>query len=107
MAALEEAKEESGWKLVHADVFRPPQTAPMLFAVMVGTGVQLGLMTLATLSFALIGLLSPANRGSLLTAFILIFVFMGASAGYHSSRVYVWGERERAAAAPAATATAD
>jgi transmembrane 9 superfamily protein 2/4 len=88
VAALEEAKEESGWKLVHADVFRPPQTAPMLFAVMVGTGVQLGLMTLATLSFALIGLLSPANRGSLLTAFILLFVFMGAFAGYHASRTY-------------------
>ncbi len=30
-AALEEAKEESGWKLVHGDVFRPPTTAPMLF----------------------------------------------------------------------------
>ena len=67
---------------MHADVFRPPKTYPMLFAVCVGTGVQLGLMTLATLSFALFGLLSPANRGSLLTAFILIFVFMGASAGY-------------------------
>jgi transmembrane 9 superfamily protein 2/4 len=29
--ALEEAKEESGWKLVHGDVFRPPTTYPMLF----------------------------------------------------------------------------
>jgi transmembrane 9 superfamily protein 2/4 len=29
-AALEEAKEESGWKLVHGDVFRPPQHHPML-----------------------------------------------------------------------------
>jgi len=30
-SVLEEAKEESGWKLVHGDVFRPPATAPMLF----------------------------------------------------------------------------
>ena len=30
-ALVEEAKEESGWKLVHGDVFRPPTTAPMLF----------------------------------------------------------------------------
>jgi transmembrane 9 superfamily protein 2/4 len=30
-SSLEEAKEESGWKLVHGDVFRPPQYAPMLF----------------------------------------------------------------------------
>lgn len=30
-STLEEAKEESGWKLVHGDVFRPPSTYPMLF----------------------------------------------------------------------------
>jgi transmembrane 9 superfamily protein 2/4 len=28
-SAVEEAKEESGWKLVHGDVFRPPQSYPM------------------------------------------------------------------------------
>lgn len=28
---LEEAKEESGWKLVHGDVFRPPVSHPLLF----------------------------------------------------------------------------
>ncbi|KAH8063034.1 hypothetical protein JL722_2189 [Aureococcus anophagefferens] len=32
-ALLDEAKEESGWKLVHADVFRPPRVSPMLFSV--------------------------------------------------------------------------
>lgn len=31
MASLEEAREESGWKLVHGDVFRPPAAHPMLF----------------------------------------------------------------------------
>lgn len=45
-------------------------------------------MCIATLSFALLGLLSPANRGSLVTAFILLFVFMGSFAGYFSSIVY-------------------
>lgn len=87
-AALEEASEESGWKLVHGDIFRPPQTLPMLFSVFVGSGVQLILMCIATLSFALLGLLSPANRGSLITAFILLFVFMGSFAGYYSSVIY-------------------
>eukprot|EP01038_Epipyxis_sp_PR26KG_P016091 gene16091-21859_t len=85
---LEEAKEETGWKLVHGDVFRPPTTYPMLFSVFVGSGVQLFLMSLATLTFALLGLLSPANRGSLITAFILLFVFMGSFAGYYSSIIY-------------------
>jgi transmembrane 9 superfamily protein 2/4 len=37
----EEEKEESGWKLIHAHVFRPPDQFPMLLSVFVGTGVQL------------------------------------------------------------------
>jgi transmembrane 9 superfamily protein 2/4 len=84
----EEAAEESGWKLVHADVFRPPSFSPMLFSVFVGTGVQVCCMTAATMVIALLGLLSPANRGSLLTTLLLLFVFMGSFAGYYSSRTY-------------------
>jgi len=33
MQTLEEAQEETGWKLVHGDVFRPPQTQPLLLSV--------------------------------------------------------------------------
>ncbi|CAK4198151.1 unnamed protein product [Aphanomyces euteiches] len=84
----EEAAEESGWKLVHADVFRPPSYSPMLFSVVVGTGVQVCCMSSATMVIALLGLLSPANRGSLLTTLLLLFVFMGSFAGFHSSRTY-------------------
>mmetsp|Transcript_23891 Transcript_23891/g.35055 ORF Transcript_23891/g.35055 Transcript_23891/m.35055 type:complete len:644 (+) Transcript_23891:68-1999(+) len=88
MATSDEAREESGWKMCHGDVFRPPTTFPMLLSVFVGTGVQLICMSVATLTFSLLGLLSPDNRGSLTTAFILLFVFMGSFAGYHSSRTY-------------------
>jgi transmembrane 9 superfamily protein 2/4 len=35
-----EDKEETGWKLVHGDVFRPPTKAPLLFAAFVGVGNQ-------------------------------------------------------------------
>lgn len=87
-ATAEEAKEESGWKLVHTDVFRPPSDSPMLYSVMVGTGVQLVMMAIAALGFALLGFLSPANRGSLLTALLLLYVFMGAFAGFFSSRIF-------------------
>mmetsp|Transcript_68941 Transcript_68941/g.135482 ORF Transcript_68941/g.135482 Transcript_68941/m.135482 type:complete len:641 (+) Transcript_68941:77-1999(+) len=86
--ALEDAKEESGWKLCHADVFRAPAGGKMLLSVLVGTGMQLLFMTAATLVFALMGFLSPANRGSLLTALLLLYVFMGSVAGYHSSRMF-------------------
>ncbi len=37
MQTLEEAQEESGWKLVHGDVFRPPAVSPMLLSVLAGT----------------------------------------------------------------------
>jgi len=85
---LDEAKEESGWKLVHADVFRPPTFSPMLFSVCIGSGVQLGCMLLLTLTFALFGFLSPANRGSLITALLMLYVFAGGAGGHAAARVY-------------------
>mmetsp|Transcript_2612 Transcript_2612/g.10049 ORF Transcript_2612/g.10049 Transcript_2612/m.10049 type:complete len:691 (-) Transcript_2612:313-2385(-) len=87
-AAIEDDKEETGWKLVHADVFRPPVTSPMAFAVLIGSGAQLGGMAIFSLAFAVAGLLSPANRGSLITAMLMLFVFMGAVGGYAAARIY-------------------
>eukprot|EP00457_Paulinella_chromatophora_P003085 gb/GEZN01003090.1/.p1 GENE.gb/GEZN01003090.1/~~gb/GEZN01003090.1/.p1 ORF type:complete len:661 (-),score=103.75 gb/GEZN01003090.1/:257-2239(-) len=88
--------EEKGWKLVHGDVFRPPQNW-QYFAVLLGTGTQIFAMTLITLTFALLGFLSPANRGGLLTAVVILFVFMGALAGYNSTRIYkMFGEISKA-----------
>jgi len=84
----EETLEETGWKLVHADVFRPPIFSPMLLATFVGTGAQLLMMCLLLVIFALLGFLSPANRGGLLTALLLLFVFMGTFAGFVSARLY-------------------
>ncbi|XP_024396557.1 transmembrane 9 superfamily member 7 [Physcomitrium patens] len=84
---LEEAQEETGWKLVHGDVFRPPINAGLLCAY-VGTGVQFLGMTVVTMIFALFGFLSPANRGGLMTAMLLLWVFMGLFAGYSSARLY-------------------
>merc|ERR1740130_1184158 len=45
-------------------------------------------MLLTTLCFAVLGFLSPANRGGLMTAMLLLFVFMGVFAGYTSARLY-------------------
>ncbi|KAF5832623.1 EMP/nonaspanin domain family protein [Dunaliella salina] len=83
----EDAQEETGWKLVHGDVFRPPANASLL-ATFVGTGVQLFGMAMVTMLFALLGFLSPANRGGLMTAMLMMFVFMGLFAGYFSARLY-------------------
>merc|ERR1712100_766880 len=69
MQTLEEAQEESGWKLVHGDVFRAPETSPMLLSVLAGTGVQIFAMVLAAMAFAILGFLSPANRAVCLLQF--------------------------------------
>ena len=87
LETAEEAAEETGWKLVHGDVFRPPVHSSWL-AVAVGTGVQLFCMTLVVMVFAVLGFLSPANRGGLMTAILLLFVFSGSFAGYASARLY-------------------
>jgi len=83
----DEAQEETGWKLVHGDAFRAPTNASLL-CVYVGTGVQFFAMTLVTMIFAILGFLSPSNRGGLMTAMLLLWVFMGLFAGYASSRLY-------------------
>lgn len=82
----EEAAEETGWKLVHGDVFRKPRWSKML-AVSVGSGLQTLGMAVATLFFAVLGFVSPAHRGGLLGSMMVLFSFMGIVAGYASARI--------------------
>jgi transmembrane 9 superfamily protein 2/4 len=83
----EEQKEETGWKLIHGDVFRPPKHANWL-CILAGTGTQVIAMVLVTLFFAALNFLSPANRGGLTSALLFFFVFLGMLAGYNSTRLY-------------------
>lgn len=85
--AIEEALEESGWKLVHGDVFRPPRY-PRLFSAVVGSGIQIFIMAVITIFFAMLGMLSPASRGALMTVAIMLYVFSGLTAGYIAARLY-------------------
>ncbi|KAL8728753.1 MAG: hypothetical protein Q9181_005238 [Wetmoreana brouardii] len=80
-------QEDSGWKLVHGDVFRTPKN-PLLLSVFLGNGAQLFVMTGCTIIFALLGFLSPSNRGSLGTVMILLYTIFGFIGGYTSARVY-------------------
>ena len=82
-----EDQEEFGWKLVHADIFRSPNY-PMLLSVCVGSGIQLLCMSVFTLVFAMMGFLSPARRGSLVMALLVLFVLMGGVGGYAMARIY-------------------
>ncbi|MBE3041980.1 transmembrane 9 family protein [Candidatus Bathyarchaeota archaeon] len=80
-------QEDSGWKLVHGDVFRNP-SKPLLLSILLGNGAQLFVMTGLTIVFALLGFLSPSNRGSLGTIMILLYTVLGFVGGYVSARVY-------------------
>lgn len=93
--------EETGWKLVHGDVFRPPPHQ-MILVNMVGTGIQLlgmvGTVVCKWLTvwlsigncsvFAALGMLSPSSRGSLMSAAVFLFCFLGLISGYHAGRLY-------------------
>lgn len=46
--SYDETIEETGWKLVHGDVFRPPKNS-RLFAAFVGTGIQIFWMSFITI----------------------------------------------------------
>ncbi|KAH9485413.1 Transmembrane 9 superfamily member 7 [Psilocybe cubensis] len=83
----EDVQEDWGWKLVHGEVFRAPRNSLPL-SVLVGNGSQLMAMTIVTLVFALMGFLSPSNRGSLATVMMVCWSFFGSVGGYFSSRVY-------------------
>lgn len=84
---VEDGQDDSGWKLVHGDVFRPPKN-PLLLSVLLGNGAQLFAMTALTIIFALLGFLSPSNRGALGTAIIVFYTLFGFFGGYASARAY-------------------
>ncbi|XP_006639690.1 transmembrane 9 superfamily member 4 [Lepisosteus oculatus] len=84
---IEDTMEESGWKNVHGDVFRPPQY-PMILSSMLGSGIQLFCMVLIVIIVAMLGMLSPSSRGALMTTACFLFMFMGVFGGYFAGRLY-------------------
>ncbi|XP_047980576.1 transmembrane 9 superfamily member 1-like [Salvia hispanica] len=81
-----DANEESGWKLVHGDVFRPTQSLAVLSAV-VGTGAQLATLVLLVIILAIVGMLY-IGRGAIVTTFIVCYAFTSFIAGYVSGGMY-------------------
>ncbi|CAD7703264.1 unnamed protein product [Ostreobium quekettii] len=81
-------KEEAGWKMVSGDVFRCPSN-PIGLAVRFGSGVQIISTCAVTLLFAAVGFLSPAARGSLLTALLVLYMLLAVGAGF--AGVWLWG----------------
>ncbi|KAK9462245.1 uncharacterized protein V1516DRAFT_674118 [Lipomyces oligophaga] len=83
----EDVQEDSGWKLVHGDVFRSPRF-PLVLSVLLGSGAQIFIMTAFTILFALLGFLSPSSRGALATVVIILYTLFGFIGGYVSARAF-------------------
>ncbi|XP_050379311.1 transmembrane 9 superfamily member 1 [Argentina anserina] len=81
-----DVSEESGWKLVHGDVFRPPRSLVILSAV-VGTGAQLALLVLLVILLAIVGMLY-VGRGAIVTTFIVCYALTSFISGYVSGGMY-------------------
>jgi transmembrane 9 superfamily protein 2/4 len=83
-----EDEDESGWKMIHGDVFRPPSTSPMMLAVFVGTGFQIAISILMTLLLSQTKLINPAMKGQALSNIVMLYVFSGTVSGYISARIF-------------------
>lgn len=77
-------EEETGWKLIHGDVFRFPENK-MLFAACQGAGIQLAVAVVLLLGSALVGFVSTTKRGSLLTSMLVLYTACSFIGGYVSS----------------------
>lgn len=80
-------EDDSGWKLVHADVFRMP-TNLSLFCAFNGAGAQLFAMLSVVLVSSLLGIVKPNKRGGMMAAFIVLYALTASVGGYHSARLY-------------------
>ncbi|CAD6499021.1 BgTH12-04675 [Blumeria graminis f. sp. triticale] len=79
--------DQSGWKLLAGDIFRPPLYGTLL-APLVGSGMQLVFMAVGLLFLSSLGILNPSFRGGFISAGVGLFIFAGIFSGYFSSRVY-------------------
>jgi len=84
-----EMAEESGWKQVHGDVFRTPPHLT-LFSALLGTGTQLLVLVLIVILLAISFYHNHPfyRRGTIVTAFIVMYSLTSFVAGYVSGSHY-------------------
>lgn len=84
----DEALEDvTGWKLLHADVFRTPRYG-FILAPLIGSGMQLLFMSIGLVSLSAVGFLNPSFRGGFISVGVGLFIFAGIFSGYLSARVH-------------------
>lgn len=79
---------QSGWKLIHGDVFRFPQNTT-LFCALVGAGNHLMTTTFMVLLLSLMGWISTTRRGSVLASAVFIYSLTASVGGYSATQLYL------------------
>lgn len=80
-------EEESGWKLIHGDVFRFPKNSSILCAA-VGSGIHLIVCSFLVLFLALTGFISTTKRGSILSGAVILYCLTSVIGGFVSAQLY-------------------
>lgn len=82
---LNSVDEETGWKLLHADVFRPPRHR-LFFCSFLGCGLQLFFMVLAVVLVGCVGFFY--RRGAVASFGVVCYMLTAVVAGYASAQMY-------------------
>lgn len=83
----EMTEEETGWKMIHGDVFRSPPYLNLLTS-MIGAGGQIFFTAVILLVSVCVGAFKVTRRGALLTACILIYAVCGIFGGMIAGRLF-------------------
>uniref|UniRef100_A0A7S2Z4Z8 Transmembrane 9 superfamily member n=1 Tax=Chloropicon laureae TaxID=464258 RepID=A0A7S2Z4Z8_9CHLO len=81
-------REDTGWKLISGDVFRPPPS-PGSLCTYIGAGVQVAACLFISLAFMALGLISPVKRGALMTWILVTYFMLAVLGGYAGVRYHV------------------
>lgn len=82
---LNAVEEETGWKLLHADVFRAPKHR-LFFCSAVGAGAQLASMIIMVVLVGCVGVFY--QRGAVASAAVISYMVTAAVGGYVSASFY-------------------
>ena len=86
--------DESGWKLIHGDVFRAPQHLSWVCAL-VGTGSQLFVIAIVVMLYT-ITFDSYEERSKILNLTLLLYILTSLISGYRSGSLYAqYGGRNK------------
>ena len=79
--------EESGWKMIHGDVFRFPAQVSLLCSIL-GVGAQLFALIVAFFLLGVIGVFYGGNRGHAHVAIIVLYAMTACISGYVSAAMF-------------------